>query len=837
MPQPQQQSAGIFFFILLLWMMLPDGDYRAQSLMLSDVALEQIAKFRSALDVLNGTRWGDFAPNTPGQGDTRGRFLNITGFREEDGFAWEDLDRFRERGQELTQYAMPPGGGHDLWDLGRHGSVWSNASGTLNGEWVRKPGSVVKGYNSYNLSDSVPSMTWFHDDANWARNITGESGRMVVMIESNKTISEYEQLPPEKGPLAGGLVRTVKSTLTIEDTTGSGHNWEMRLWGIHWPQQGILMMTTTSEKFDGIFGLPHLTPSADYFQSSQMLLNRTLNNTLTKKEKDVYIDQAMPWSSDIDNPLYTKYPSPHCEFIMYAQIHPPTRRDVGLDGVDQESRSMGDMIHAIESELNHPMGAPIPSVPSLEMSAVIYSPDCSFFLETKGPPNFPPGQSHHLSGMKKEIHIHQIKSWLLVFAMVMFAQVYLLKAQLAESNTPSTMARVSFGTASVLVLVDGMTFTAAATWVSSATTTFLPTLVVMFASFLSMTLGGSFLAKIHEVQLPEGRRREREQPGSGNSSNAPTPRPQPVVNVRGESTGSLLPGPVTAGRPVQPLTPQPVIIPSDQDIDAEIAEVANAASAVPQAGTAQQQPTRAETFQSFQSIIGRYVLVSLGISFLAVSSTTWYPWARSAFLNLFAFSYLSLWVPQIYRNVMRNCRRALRWQFVIGQSVLRLLPIAYFWIKPNNFLYARTEPRAFGVLCVWLWIQLVILAAQDVIGPRFGVPASWTPEAWDYHPVLKEDHLEAGGLPIGLVTDDQPGQENKSDGSSNTRAIDCAICRETLEVPVLKAGEDAGSVAGAFARRMYMVTPCRHIFHTGCLESWMKFRLACPICREELPAL
>lgn len=824
-------------------MMLPDGEYRAQSLMLSDLAEERLERFQSALDVLNRTRWGDFFPRTAENDDNhlRARYLNLTGFREEDGFAWEDLDRFRTRGHELSQYAMPPGGGHDLWNLGQRGSVWSNTSGTLHGEWVRKPGSVYRGYDSYNLTDSVPSMSWVHDHVSWARNITGDSGRMVIILESNKSTSDYEQQPSDDGQVSGSLIRSVKSTLTVEDTTGSGHNWEMRLWGTHWPQQGVLLMTTTSEKFEGIFGLPHLSPSPDYFQSSQMLLNQTVEQTLERKMKDIFIDQTMPYSSDIDNPLYTKYPSPHCELIMYAQIHPPTRHDMGLDKIEQETRSTGDVIHAIESELDHPMGAPIPSVPSMEMSAVIFSPDCGFFLETKGPPNYAPGEAQHLSGMKKEVHIHRIKSWLLKYAMVIFGQVYLLKGQLAESNTPSTTARVSFGTVSVMVLVDGMTFTATATWVSSATLTFLPTLVVMFASFLSMTLGGSFLSRIHELQLPEGRQRDRarEQQGSGTNTNVPTPAPaEPAPSTRQDNTGSLLPGPVTAGRPVQPTSLEPIIIPFDQDIDAEIAEIANAAAAVPQVGRGgQQQPTRAEVSQTFQSIVGRYVLISLGISFLAISSTTWYPGVRSAFLNLCAFSYLSLWIPQIYRNVMRNCRRALRWQFVMGQSLLRLLPIAYFWIKPDNFLYARTEPRAFMALCVWLWIQAVILAAQDIVGPRFGIPASWTPEAWDYHPVLKEDNLEAGGLPIGLLPDDQPASESIKGSGGTNRVIDCAICTETLEVPVLKAGEDAGSVAGAFARRAYMVTPCRHIFHTTCLESWMKFRLACPICREELPAL
>ncbi|CRK28765.1 hypothetical protein BN1723_018361, partial [Verticillium longisporum] len=69
---------------------------------------------------------------------------------------------------------------------------------------------------------------------------------------------------------------------------------------------------------------------------------------------------------------------------------------------------------------------------------------------------------------------------------------------------------------------------------------------------------------------------------------------------------------------------------------------------------------------------------------------------------------------------------------------------------------------------------------------------------------------------------------------------ECAICFDTLEVPVMKAAEadsTAGGVAGVLNRRNYMVTPCRHIFHSPCLESWMRYRLKCPICRDDLPPL
>lgn len=94
-------------------------------------------------------------------------------------------------------------------------------------------------------------------------------------------------------------------------------------------------------------------------------------------------------------------------------------------------------------------------------------------------------------------------------------------------------------------------------------------------------------------------------------------------------------------------------------------------------------------------------------------------------------------------------------------------------------------------------------------------------------------------------------KELKRHGMS-LRTIDCAICTEVLEVPVVRASRGlkespsssssaaaggAGGLVGVFARRAYMVTPCRHIFHTKCLEGWFRYKLQCPICREELPPL
>ena len=188
----------------------------------------------------------------------------------------------------------------------------------------------------------------------------------------------------------------------------------------------------------------------------------------------------------------------------------------------------------------------------------------------------------------------------------------------------------------------------------------------------------------------------------------------------------------------------------------------------------------------------------------------------------------------------------------------RIAPVAYFYLKEDNVLFAKTDWRGFAVLAGWVWMQCVVLGSQEVLGPRFFVREGWAPPAYDYHPILREDE-EGATMPLNITTSDESDHPPTLDASSSTeeestkasgdskdkgkKVFDCSICANDIEVPVIPAGADESSTAGVggtsmiLQRRQYMVTPCRHIFHTGCLEGWMRYRLMCPNCRESLPPL
>lgn len=45
------------------------------------------------------------------------------------------------------------------------------------------------------------------------------------------------------------------------------------------------------------------------------------------------------------------------------------------------------------------------------------------------------------------------------------------------------------------------------------------------------------------------------------------------------------------------------------------------------------------------------------------------------------------------------------------------------------------------------------------------------------------------------------------------------------------------SMKRTYISKPYMITPCGHVFHTPCLESWMSRKNECAFCRRPIPPI
>lgn len=794
----------------------------------------RLSGLEQALRTLNESAYGDLDP-------IEHRWLNSTGLREDEGFNWRLLPEAQKVARIQLLDLFVKSGGVTLKDLEEGDPaayeqvareslpMYQNVSGDIRGKFSRRPGpNVVSRVNltALGLGDS------FITDR-FQRNVTEAEGDIRLRFvddDGHDETAEKDEAGWQR------TARRITADVAIFTDSSPGSGWEMKLYGTHFLPTGSILLTTTSEKFDGIFSLPSFALSEADFRLSHGLLNASLTRSVAKWEHNH--ERTLPFSATPNTPESPLFPIPSCEYIIYLQQHPVYFPESRL-----ESDDTSGLVRQIEQELQHPDGANLPLPPPMKFSAVVFSPDCGFILESQSSE-----KSYQLTGPKSEVYWTLIKRLVLAFIIVIGMQIALLKRQMDEASTPSTRSRIAYQSIGMMAYGDGLTISGFFGFLilnDSAS------LMVMAGSFLCLLNVAFFEMKfvfdIWTVQVGDPRQREREReqralaaaPQPANSTSTNTETAPPLDTSSGLTPG--LPLPVTARRPVD-TGATPIILPPDQDLDAAQADDQQAAAANTTILTQGSRPAE------FSAIYSRFCFSLIVLMFFSMWAFSWPKAVRSAYVDILCFGYLSFWTPQIYRNVMRNCRQALRWEYVIGISVLRLTPIVYCYTKENNTLSIDVDWTAAFILVGWVWLQVLALLSQQFLGPRLLVKESWCPPAYDYHPLLhdNEDDVEAGAtLPIGFVASASEGKEKdvgargKESGGAR-QLFDCAICMNEIDVPVVSKndGKDLSGMGTSWLeRRNYMVTPCRHIFHSECLEGWMRLRLICPICREGLPPL
>lgn len=876
---------------------------------IDDVIVEE----ERSLSVLQNSSYGDIDKH----GD---RGLNLTGLELSRGFAWNALSEVKERAKEKLVYAVGEDAERGLEGGGPVGvPLFHNVTGYIRGPWVR---SRIEG------SIQVPQLNLTQYAAEgpfgqllerpFGRNITGNSGEVRIRL--------HEQTDKgDDGIRMAGNVTGISAEMTIVDPDFELEQ-DLKVYGVYYMDFGQAILTTTSSsKFAGIFALPHFALSQNAFNSSRKLVSELVAKTI-KNQRDGSSILMNPWRSNVEAGE-SPFEYPNCELVIYLQQLPPSSTNVAfstplLSFLERELRFPTGAFLPPVPELRFSMLAFSPDCGyALESKGEPeYVPQEGTHLT--GPKieiMYNTGRHHLLifgltTGAQLILLIRQMRE----------ANTPSTRSRISYYTIGLIAQGDGFAAITFILLSAFMN----GVWVALSTSAFLALISVSFFSMRFIMEVWTAQAPEREQRAREEaeehrRRAERfeevlrriraerlqaleavqagttnvasteqhtgEQAGSGISApteiegarlnvatqpspaaTQPNPTPQPPAELRETDTAAEAPSnvnPTAPGSlPLRVMAPQPpidtgatpVFMPSDQQ---GLEPVTQPVNTTPAAGG----PIRIEPFlPTFGSLYARFYLLMLGVLFLSLNAASWPPIIRKGFFTLLAFIYLSFWVPQIYRNAFRNCRRALKWEFVLGQSALRLVPFAYFYAYRHNAVFAEPNLYSLAVLAIWLWIQVVMLGSQEIIGPRWFIKQSWVPPAYDYHPVLREDE-EGATMPIGLSDaagtssasapaspqhDRRPSvsarrastaKDTKAKGRGK-RVFDCAICMQDLEVPVVPSGGNTGDEGGMLgggllARRNYMVTPCRHIFHTTCLEGWMKYRLQCPICREGLPPL
>jgi hypothetical protein len=738
----------------------------------------------AAWRVLNSSAYGDFNPAS-------GKWLNMTGFHQSDDWAWKILTDVQSKARELVSTAV---GSENKDDIIR-GAVplvsqlrfYHNISGEVKGSWKR---SSIQFHRENILLDlKAPSnLKTAHP---YHRNISGPSGTVEVSFKERGIPDEWN----------GINARGLRARMLIHDGASSDPSLFI-LQGIHLVDTGSIVLVTHTEKFPALFGLPHLSLSDRQFSTYQHRLNRTLKDVINLQTAR-QLQLASPEFSERRN----------CEIVAYLQQYPLSNRLP---------------VSIIENELRFPAGRPKLEVEELHLTMTLFSPDCGYVLESIHDPSLGPAAAGHLVGLKMEAFNSRANTHALIFGVILLLQTLSIMQQTKDSSTPSTKNRISVQTMVILTVADGFTALSFVPMVALTDTIFLTMspvafMAVMCAVYFNLAFLGSIWAVQYEDHLRE--RRQQGETSTGQVAISQQSHTVPIITAAGADT---LPLPVTSGPAVS------MIGSNGEDM-----------------GDGESTPQEPRTMMQSRTA---FATVSLWI--FSLWMTTWSSKLQQGYFFSLSILYVSMWFPQIFRNATRNCRKALRWDFIISQSILRLATLLYFYAYDKNIADIKPDFEKSIILIGLSWVQICILAIQETFGPRLLVPKSWLPPAYDYHPILREDD-ESTRVILGFSSPPPAisqtskrsdvhttGAESKE--SKFKRRFDCAICMQSVEVPIIpnssvtisgKQKTEVMSQSAFLWRRKYMITPCRHVFHSKCLEAAMRYKLQCPICREGLPPL
>jgi len=82
----------------------------------------------------------------------------------------------------------------------------------------------------------------------------------------------------------------------------------------------------------------------------------------------------------------------------------------------------------------------------------------------------------------------------------------------------------------------------------------------------------------------------------------------------------------------------------------------------------------------------------------------------------------SFWVPQIVTNVIKDTRKPLHPQYILGMTVTRLAIPLYIFGCPTNFMRIEPDKKWCIAVTAFMGIQAAVLLLQHYLGSRCFIP-------------------------------------------------------------------------------------------------------------------
>ena len=250
----------LLIFLIIFLLATPDTQRNSPTQQF-DVQ-QDLQEQRLALTLLNSSSYGDFEASNE-------KWINITGLRKEDGYAWDLLPKIQAKAKEQSNKvleswsligkshavsgeirdsygpvetahgaplefangSLPNGSGHLI-------PFYQNITGILRGHWIRSMIGSERQPPILNTTVISPSTLYLSKE--YRRNVTGHTGDVQLKLDEKRG---------ESLQIGGNAVREVRAEMIIKDERSSDDGWEFVLHGVHYLESGGVLLTTSGERW------------------------------------------------------------------------------------------------------------------------------------------------------------------------------------------------------------------------------------------------------------------------------------------------------------------------------------------------------------------------------------------------------------------------------------------------------------------------------------------------------------------------------------------------------------------------------------------------------------
>ena len=211
--------------------------------------------------------------------------------------------------------------------------------------------------------------------------------------------------------------------------------------------------------------------------------------------------------------------------------------------------------------------------------------------------------------------------------------------------------------------------------------------------------------------------------------------------------------------------------------------------------------------------------------------------------SIIFFVYTIPWLSQILYSILTNTRPPMSRHYIFFLSLSRLyLPIYIKGIDGNIYDLKPSYLKVFLLILI-TFIEMVILLLQKTLGPRTVLPTKYRKRGYDYYKDHVNIELHVSKNPNCIICLQSLSVEVDENFNTITKKIKRRNkCDKIMKICYLDTLNEKikrwfKNIEGKAIKKKYMITPCDHVFHTPCLEKWMKQKNECPYCKGVIPPI